>query len=703
MTDGDPNMPAPLSRRSTFMSRWDIINKEAADEEEKMEQNLRDKKLQIQQRKGFRSSLFTSTRRSVLQISDVESMHTNDHNDDRNDEGTGKIAERILSKFFLLHNGFIHPSSVDVLKWYAVDCIAICYVLFFAPWDAAFLEWSLQPGLVRVSFDMLVSIICVVHVILHYFFVGVVHNRTRNADISSFRRNYVLGWFFCDICGCIPCQLILKMSNIEPSEELGAFRTMTWLRILKGFHVINIEQALSTEHFHLTRGLRRLIATLIFIPLISHVVACQWFLASNFQRDENSWVNGEEMGFLHLSTTTPLSFYVASIYWAVSTVTTVGFGDIVAQNTTEHIYSIVCCVAGAVLGGAVIAETANIVVEWDEAKHKMEMQMSSIRAYLAFRKIPKDLQLRIVKHFKVHYRRRATFNELEILNSLTMDLRRSLSLNLLQNTLQQLDIFRDIKDSSMLASVLRHLRPMSFEMNENIINQGDPVFEIFFIVDGEVDILERHGEHVLARLGSGNHFGEFASIDGKTLNQLHLNSVRAVCKTDLFCLSLSDLEDLASKFPIVKDRLKKFSTRKKRVLELVEEDIEADEILSLTEKIALLESPHKRATSKRRRLVYSGNQSLVFASSLDEQKQLFAVNSHLAKEASDGKLKIDCGDLVEDIGKEEDNETATTGKVDLNAYDESYGQILCDMKEIANEQEKLITALKEIVKLRNTV
>jgi hyperpolarization activated cyclic nucleotide-gated potassium channel 1 len=60
-------------------------------------------------------------------------------------------------------------------------------------------------------------------------------------------------------------------------------------------------------------------------------MGCLWYYAAKLRNfDETTWVN--QLGF---QDETPGFLYLTSIYWAVTTIATVGFGDIHAENELE--------------------------------------------------------------------------------------------------------------------------------------------------------------------------------------------------------------------------------------------------------------------------------------------------------------------------------------------------------------------------------
>jgi hypothetical protein len=74
-----------------------------------------------------------------------------------------------------------------------------------------------------------------------------------------------------------------------------------------------------------------------------HIIGCLWYYVAKFNNfDESTWVYQ-----LEFSEESASFLYLTSIYWAVTTIATVGFGDIHAFNTSEQIISIFWMIFGA--------------------------------------------------------------------------------------------------------------------------------------------------------------------------------------------------------------------------------------------------------------------------------------------------------------------------------------------------------------------
>lgn len=79
---------------------------------------------------------------------------------------------------------------------------------------------------------------------------------------------------------------------------------------------------------------------------------------------------------------TKKDIYVASLYYILTTVTTVGYGDITPVNTGERVYAIFLTVVGGAIYGYIIASMASIVSSLDANDRLVSEKMDSIISYM---------------------------------------------------------------------------------------------------------------------------------------------------------------------------------------------------------------------------------------------------------------------------------------------------------------------------------
>ena len=108
-------------------------------------------------------------------------------------------------------------------------------------------------------------------------------------------------------------------------------------------------------------------------------------------------------------------------------------------------------------------------------------------------------------------------------------------------SLQQLPLFRHLETAD-LQSIAQIATEVAFEKGQQIIVQGDVGDSLFVIRSGAVRVLRKGGQgnEEMARLNSGQHFGEMALIDEERRSA----TVEAVERTELIKIQRRDLENL---------------------------------------------------------------------------------------------------------------------------------------------------------------
>lgn len=98
------------------------------------------------------------------------------------------------------------------------------------------------------------------------------------------------------------------------------------------------------------------------MSFLSHVMACLWLIIPNFNPNQN-WMLAKD-----LMTKSFLEKYEFSLYWACVTITTIGYGDIVPQNSDEVIFTLIVIMLGSIFFGYSLTSIATIFNELDQEK-----------------------------------------------------------------------------------------------------------------------------------------------------------------------------------------------------------------------------------------------------------------------------------------------------------------------------------------------
>ena len=118
----------------------------------------------------------------------------------------------------------------------------------------------------------------------------------------------------------------------------------------------------------------------------------------------------------------------------------------------------------------------------------VEEKTDSVKEYVAWRGLPRDLSIRVKKHYSFYFTRRAAFDEVELLDGLSPSLRSEVTRFVLKETLGKLPLFAQQLDPEFQMEVFPLIKPVSYAKGEIVFNRGDPSRDLIFLLKGEVSV-----------------------------------------------------------------------------------------------------------------------------------------------------------------------------------------------------------------------
>ena len=154
---------------------------------------------------------------------------------------------------------------------------------------------------------------------------------------------------------------LMKMLRLMRLQKESSFNLTSWL----------------TDIFRISPEMRWFFKFFCMFAMITHVVACFWIISGSFDPDtENTWIYIYTGGAKDWMDGSKLDLYMTSVYFTITTITTVGYGDMSATTFNEKIISIFIMLAGVIAFSMASGALTNYIAQQDEKSEKYESKMS---------------------------------------------------------------------------------------------------------------------------------------------------------------------------------------------------------------------------------------------------------------------------------------------------------------------------------------
>lgn len=251
---------------------------------------------------------------------------------------------------------------------------------------------------------------------------------------------YVLDDTFAeDVIICIPFVLQIIASIRQESSTVE--RLTRLLRMLRVFRLVGASlttaEVLFLKITSMTPVMVFFAQTLLTTALVLHATACCYVYVAIKEGIENSWLTQ-----MDLETASDGRIYVGALYFATTTITTVGFGDVSANNQSERLVVACSMVIGAMffayLVGSMTASVAGLSSRVSRQR-KYRERLTRVHGFLSRTAAPSNLRRHVMSFIsEVDTRRLYLHENEEVISSLPTDLREAMMLHILKPTLRRI-------------------------------------------------------------------------------------------------------------------------------------------------------------------------------------------------------------------------------------------------------------------------
>ena len=139
-------------------------------------------------------------------------------------------------------------------------------------------------------------------------------------------------------------------------------------------------------------GVERMGFFLVVLIFFFHISACMFIFIHQFDTDRNSWLTGTEYSLYE-----PWKLYVFALYFVVTTISTVGYGDMSASTDLERFYCVILMLTGVSIFTFISGALSSILSNYDNSQAALQERLLYLTRLRAQYGISDELYLEIKK------------------------------------------------------------------------------------------------------------------------------------------------------------------------------------------------------------------------------------------------------------------------------------------------------------------
>jgi len=453
------------------------------------------------------------------------------------------------------HDWLLSPTCRFKKVWNLLLVALLTYTALVMPFRLAFYEVVFWDGWTIMDFT--IDGLFFIDICINFFSIQVNSDDSLETNHGRIVKGYLKSWFVLDLAACLPFSLLdmVNSSSIDKSSNKynNLLRLARLPRLYKLFRITRIIKAFrkykSTnciekvqDFLQINSRLYKLVKFLVSVFICVHVAGCFWYFSarvSDFGPD--TWVARTIWPSEDIWT-----YYLYSIYWAITTCVTVGYGDITARTQLEMAIAMGWMLVGVGFYSFTVGSLSSFLTSIDTRESLLTSKMATIQEFSKEAGVSNDCKLRIrsairYNTFKVGNVWR---DKHSLFRELPKELRYEVAMSMYNGVARTFHMFAE-KDPAYINFVLPLFQPLRLLNTQYVFKEGDTADEVFLITAGRANFVIKYGEVVYKSFLRGSMIG-----DVEVIRQTR-RVTNAMCfgNCEFLVLTAKDLSAIMHEFP----------------------------------------------------------------------------------------------------------------------------------------------------------
>ncbi|MEM7549626.1 MAG: cyclic nucleotide-binding domain-containing protein [Bacteroidota bacterium] len=362
------------------------------------------------------------------------------------------------------------------------------------------LVWSIEQEFIFPTYQWVINAILILDIPINIYHIH--SNKSEFLLPEEIRpESYFKKWLAIDFVAAIP------FYSLTGSMILSVIRLIKLVKISHHMTMLSRKQIRYNVHL-------KIMNFVFWMSLLAHWLSCGWM-----------YIHGID------STIDLKSNYIRALYWVVTTLTTVGYGDITPHTNSEYLYTIMMQILGIGAFGYIIGNVTFYLKRRDPATLSYIENIEKLNTLLKYRGLPKSLQRKLQYFYTYQWRERLGYDESSLLTGLPESLKGEVSIHLKKEIIRKISLFRNAEEG-FLDEIAKMLTTVVLTPGDYLFRSGDEGDAMYFVISGELSALDNSEENTFAEFSVGDHFGEIALFE----EEARTASIKAQTYCDLYRL-----------------------------------------------------------------------------------------------------------------------------------------------------------------------